>query len=164
MNILVKGNKLSFNGKTYQCAIGKNGFAVDKKEGDNCTPVGEYPIREILYRADKIAEPKSKLPISRIAKNEGWCDAPNDVNYNRKVKLPYNASHEKLWREDNLYDVVVPLGYNDAPVVPGKGSAIFMHVAKIDYQGTEGCVALKLPDLLDILSKLDRDSKIIIRE
>ncbi len=162
-DITVTGNKLEFNGKTYDCAIGKKGFARNKLEGDNCTPLGNFPLREILYRADKIPKLRTKLPLQPINHDYGWCDAPTDPDYNRKVKLPYSASHEKLWRDDDIYDVIVIIGYNDSPITPGKGSAIFLHVARPGYEGTEGCVALKLPDLLEVLSNADTHTKIIIR-
>jgi len=161
--IKVSGNKLSFKGKTYDCAVGKNGFAADKKEGDLCSPIGEFPLRKVLYRADKIDKPETGLLIDAIQQDDGWCDAPNHLEYNQLVKLPFSASHEKLWRDDNLYDVVVVIGYNDEPVERNKGSAIFMHIAKPEYTGTEGCIALKKKDLLEILASVDSETKISIR-
>lgn len=158
---VIAADKLEFGGKTYPIAIGKNGFTEDKREGDNCTPMGEYALRECWYRADKLAPPTTALPLHIIQADDGWCDAPDHPAYNTHVKLPFDASHEKLWREDDVYDVVVPLGYNDAPIVPGKGSAIFMHVARPGYVGTEGCVALALPDLLAVLAHADSDTTII---
>lgn len=162
MHLRVTGNELEFNGRKFRCAIGKNGFSSNKKEGDNCTPLGTYPIREIFYRADKISAPQTKLPLSSINQDDGWSDAPDSKEYNTKVKLPYPSSHEKLWRDDDLYDIVVVLGYNDSPPVAGKGSAIFMHIARPGYLGTEGCVALAKEDLLEVLKHLDEDSLIHI--
>lgn len=164
MNLRVLSDtQLEFGGKTYRCAVGKNGFTRGKIEGDNCTPVGIWALRECWWRADKLAQaPRTALPTRIITPEDGWCDAPADVYYNRHVKLPFAASHEKLWREDDVYDVIVPLGYNDAPIEPGKGSAIFLHVAKPDYAGTEGCVALALPDLLEILARADADTRMEI--
>ena len=92
------------------------------------------------------------MPLRAIAPDDGWCDAPDDVNYNRPVKLPYPASAETMWRDDHLYDLVAVLGYNDRPVVPGKGSAIFLHLARPDYAPTQGCVAVSRADLEDLLS------------
>ncbi|MBM3617421.1 MAG: hypothetical protein FJX23_02630 [Alphaproteobacteria bacterium] len=152
MNLrVISAGKIEFNDKIYPISTGKNGFSVEKREGDNCTPIGTYALRECWYRADKIAAPVTNLPLRVIQPDDGWCDAPEHPAYNTHVKLPFAASHEKLWREDDVYDVVVPMGYNDAPIVPGKGSAIFMHVARPGYVGTEGCVALALPDLLEVL-------------
>lgn len=152
---VISADKLEFDGKTYPIATGKNGFSREKREGDNCTPIGAYALRECWYRADKLPHPpKTALPLRVIQPDDGWCDDPAHPAYNTHVKLPFSASHEKLWREDDVYDVIVPLGYNDAPIVPGKGSAIFMHVARPGYVGTEGCVALALPDLLALLEKV----------
>ena len=164
MSILrvINMNMLSFGGKSYRCAVGKSGFSADKKEGDGATPIGAYPLRECWYRADKIAAPVTSLPLTVIRQDDGWCDAPNHPLYNRAVKRPFAASHEHLWREDDVYDIVIPLGYNDAPVAPGKGSAIFLHVAKPGYVPTEGCVALARADLLELLPRFTPDTTIVI--
>ena len=161
--LLVSGNTLTFNGKSYRCAIGKNGFSANKKEGDNCTPIGEFALRECWYRVDKIAAPKTSLPLKGIHEDDGWCDASDAREYNKHIKLPFHASHEKLWREDDVYDLIIPLGYNDSPIIPGKGSAIFMHVAKPDYAGTEGCVALARENLLEILPHFNTQIRIEIK-
>lgn len=164
MNLhVISPTELVFDGKTYRCAIGKNGFSTDKSEGDNCTPLGLFALRECWWRQDKLLHaPKTALPTRVITPEDGWCDAPEHDCYNTHVKLPFAASHEKLWRDDDVYDVIVPLGYNDNPVIKGKGSAIFMHVARPHYAGTEGCVALALPDLLEILGKVTQNSHIQI--
>ena len=159
MDIVVTGNKLIFNGKQYECAIGKNGFAENKIEGDNCTPIGIFPLREVFYKNER---PATNLPCKKISEFDGWCDDVNSIDYNKHIKLPHPARHEKLLREDGLYDYMVVIGYNDAPISKGKGSAIFMHIAKPGYSGTEGCVALKKDDLLEVLGKLDITSKIEI--
>lgn len=154
---------LLWNGKTYTCALGKAGVTEHKKEGDGATPLGCFALREVLYRPDAISEiPLSPLPTSAIQESDGWCDDPADPAYNKKVMLPYLGRHEELWRTDEIYDVIVPLGYNDDPVVIGKGSAIFMHVARPNYPPTEGCVALALPDLLEILRSISKETKICI--
>jgi len=142
------------------CAIGRGGIGAKGGEGDGITPAGVFAVRRVLYRPDRVSPPRTELPVSPIAEDDGWCDAPSDPNYNKPVKLPHAASHERLWREDHLYDVVVVLGFNDAPVIAGKGSAIFLHVARPDYGPTEGCVALALPDLLAALEKLSPGSTI----
>ena len=120
-------------------------------------------MKRILYRADKLSKPESLLPTDAIHHNDGWCDAPEDINYNHPVKLPYNASHEKMWRDDDLYDVVVILGHNDNPPISGAGSAIFFHVAKADYSPTEGCVALPLPTLLSVLKECRPGDRLSVR-
>ena len=145
---------LRIGGVAYPCALGRGGIRLDKKEGDGATPIGCFPLRRVLYRADKIAPPETALPLLVIHRTDGWCDDPKDAFYNRRVRLPHAGHCETLWREDGLYDVVVVLGHNDDPVIPGRGSAIFLHVAKPDLAPTEGCVALKFPDLLEALKAM----------
>ena len=135
----------------WPCAVGKSGVRLDKTEGDGATPAGCWPIRRVLYRADRLALPETSFPCAALQPHDGWCDAPGDANYNRQVCLPYPGRYELLWREDEIYDVVVVLGYNDAPVRPGAGSAIFLHLARRDLAPTEGCVALRPEDLLTFL-------------
>lgn len=162
-NILVTSlQKLTFNGKEYSCAIGRGGISADKKEGDGATPVGCFPFRSVYYRADRLALPETVLPIQALQETDGWCDGVEDPKYNMFVTLPYPASSENLWRDDHIYDVIVVLGYNDDPVISGKGSAIFMHVAREGYTPTDGCVALALPDLLEILATITPDTHVCI--
>ncbi len=137
-----------------RCAVGRGGIGEKLKEDDGITPAGLWPLRRILYRADRLTRPPCALNAAPITRQDGWCDAPGDANYNKQVKLPYPASAESLWRADALYDVVVVVGYNDIPIMAGKGSAIFMHIAQPDYAPTEGCVALACEDLLQALSGL----------
>lgn len=144
---------LELEDKTLRCVLGRSGVkpAAEKVEGDGASPLGVWPLRGVLYRPDRGGPPKTALSISPIAEDDGWCDAPEDAAYNRPVKHPYPASAERLWREDELYDLIVVLGHNDDPVVPGAGSAIFMHCAKPGYPPTEGCVALARADLEKVL-------------
>jgi L,D-peptidoglycan transpeptidase YkuD (ErfK/YbiS/YcfS/YnhG family) len=145
-----------------RAAIGLPGIAVKSGEGDGITPIGAFPVREIFYRADRIPKPDTRLPLRAIEKDDGWCDAPNDPNYNRPVKLPYPASTEQMWREDHLYDLVAVLGYNDDPVVPGGGSAIFLHLARPDYSHTQGCVAVAYDDALAAIKQLQPSDQVVI--
>jgi len=144
-----------------RAAIGPGGIAIKGGEGDGITPRGRFPVREIFYRADRIPKPVTSLPLRAMEKDDGWCDAPDDPAYNRPVKLPYPASAERMWREDHLYDLVAVLGYNDDPVVPGKGSAIFLHVARPDYSATHGCVALPLDDALAAVAQLRPGDQVV---
>ncbi len=153
MDILVNAaGELQWANRTYRCALGHGGVRIDKREGDGATPVGRFPLRRVLYRPDRLSAPTTLLPVAPLAPDDGWCDDPADPQYNRPVRLPYAARHEELWRTDALYDVIVAVGYNDVPVVPGKGSAIFLHLASADYRPTQGCVALARQDLLDVLT------------
>lgn len=154
--------EVEFCGKKYRCAIGKSGIFVDKKEGDGATPSGCFALREVFYRADRLSAPDTQLPIRSLNKNDGWCDDSNDKNYNKLVVLPYNASHENLWRDDEVYDIIVVVGYNDNPPTAGEGSAIFMHIARPDYTPTAGCIALAKEDLLSILKDCDKNTEICI--
>lgn len=144
----------------FACALGRGGVidAAAKQEGDGATPAGLWPMRRVFYRPDRIAAPETGLDRVPLRPHDGWCDDPRDPLYNRPVSLPYAASHERLWRDEPVYDVIVELGYNDEPVEPGRGSAIFMHVARADGAPTEGCVALALADLLDVLRLSGPDS------
>ncbi len=142
---------LVFDGRRCRCAIGRDGVSGDKREGDGATPAGRFALRRVFYRADRLTPPKTALPRRALAADDGWCDDPNHADYNRLVRLPHAAGHEDLWRDDGVYDVIVELGFNDDPVTPDLGSAIFLHVARHDYEPTEGCVALALDDLLALL-------------
>lgn len=148
--------------KDYRCALGRNGRSADKREGDGRTPTGAFFCRRILWRADRVHEPGGRLPREKLNAASGWCDDPGDPAYNLPVDLPYPARTEALWRDDGVYDVIVPLSYNDAPVVAGKGSAIFLHVARADYAPTEGCVALALEDLCEFLAQAGSETRIVV--
>ena len=156
MDLIVTSDKdgawLDWGAGKRRCAIGPGGIGIKGGEGDGITPRGSFPIREIFYRADRVKNLQVALPLWKIAKEDGWCDAPDDANYNRLVECPYSASAERLWRDDGLYDLVVVIGYNDAPVRPGAGSAIFLHVAAPDYAATQGCVAVARDDLIALLA------------
>lgn len=145
-----------------RCALGRSGIRAQKREGDGATPVGAFVMRRLLYRPDREKRPATALPSAAISRGDGWCDAPNDRAYNRPVHLPYPASAEDLWRDDHLYDLLVVLGYNDNPVVPGQGSAIFLHLAAPDFAPTAGCVALGRDDLLTVIATADPASRVII--
>jgi L,D-peptidoglycan transpeptidase YkuD (ErfK/YbiS/YcfS/YnhG family) len=163
MNLIVDpSGSAVWGGSRLRCALGRGGVRRDKREGDGATPVGSWAMRRLLYRADRIGRPDTALPSSVIRQDDGWCDAPQDENYNLPVWLPYAASAETLYRQDGVYDLVVPLGYNDAPVVAGAGSAIFLHLARPDFGATEGCVALALADFLTVLREADTGSQVIV--
>lgn len=135
---------LNGSGLMVDVALGKNGVVAeaDKREGDGKTPLGTYPVRQVFYRPDRVVKPKCALPVSPISPDLGWCDDVDHKAYNQLVQLPFSGSHEKLWREDGLYNLILVIGHNDDPVVPGMGSAIFVHCAKQGLTATEGCVAM----------------------
>lgn len=137
--------------------------AADKREGDGASPIGKWPVRRVYYRPDKASAPTTGLPVIALRPEDGWSDDPAEAFYNRLVPLPCPGSHERLWRADELYDLIVELCYNDDPVVAGRGSAIFMHVARPGYSPTEGCVALAEADLREVLKALGGGSVIEIR-
>lgn len=138
-----------------RCAIGAGGVRTDKREGDMATPSGAFPLRCVLFRGDRVTLPGLAVPVLPLGKIDGWCDSPGDPAYNRMVRLPYPASAERLWRDDQVYDVIGVLGHNDAPPLPGRGSAIFLHVATADFAPTAGCVALPINDLITVLREAD---------
>jgi len=154
--------RLRLGDKIFPCALGKNGIVPVGREGDGATPAGTYPLRRVLYRSDRMEPPATSLDVSPIGPRDGWCDESSDDAYNRPVRLPYPASAEKLTRRDHLYDMIVVIGHNDAPVVPGLGSAIFLHVARPDMGPTLGCVALAPAHLKYVLRTIDRHSTIAI--
>ncbi len=143
---------IAYGGQTWRAAIGRGGVRADKREGDGATPPGLLALRRVLYRADRVPRPEAAVPVEPIAPTDGWSDDPQHADYNRMVTLPHPGRHETLWRDDGVYDVVGVLGWNDAPVVRGRGSAIFLHVARPDFAPTEGCVAVARPDLLAVLA------------
>jgi L,D-peptidoglycan transpeptidase YkuD (ErfK/YbiS/YcfS/YnhG family) len=153
---------VKLGGLTFACALGRSGRRTRKREGDGATPVGCWRVLNVLYRADRVRRPATRLPVRRISRRDGWCDAPADRNYNRPVRHPYPASAEHLWRADGLYDLIVVLGHNLRPRVRGAGSAVFMHVAHPGYRPTEGCIALKRHHLMRLVARLGAGAKIRI--
>ena len=163
MDLIIKENNLAVWGKhKFKCAIGRSGCVAEraKIEGDGATPIGRWTMREVFYRPDREKPPLTLLPTLPLKKNDGWCDAPDDPKYNSLVTLPYKASAEQMWREDSLYDIVVVLGYNDEPVFPGKGSVLFLHIARPDFSPSAGCVTLSREDLLTVLQGADKESAV----
>ncbi len=156
---------LIVNDKRFECTLGRGGLVLppDKKEGDGKTPIGIFPLRQLLYRADRVSRPQTGLPVELLLPETGWCEDPKHPDYNKKITLPHPAVHDRMMRKDHLYDYTVVIGYNDAPVVPGKGSAIFMHLAHPDFSPTAGCVGLRAEDMLEVLKLCDKSSQIEIR-
>lgn len=150
--VVTPDGRLHLPGRTFRVALGRGGVRADKQEGDGATPAGLLPLRRVLYRADRGPIPRVAVPREPIGQTDGWCDDPGHPDYNRMVTLPHPARCEELWRRDALYDIIGVLGWNDAPVERGRGSAIFLHVARPGYAPTEGCVALAAADLREALA------------
>ncbi|WP_227308458.1 L,D-transpeptidase family protein [Acidisoma cellulosilyticum] len=144
---------LTLGSDRYPACFGRAGITREKEEGDFATPVGLLPLRRVLYRADRLAAPRTVLPLEPLGPRDGWCDDPKDPAYNRMVRLPYAGRHEALWRDDAVYDLIGVLGWNDSPVASGRGSAIFLHVTTPDRAPTAGCIALSLDHLREVLAK-----------
>lgn len=151
-------------GRTLPCAIGRSGACpeADKREGDGMTPSGHYPVRAALLRPDRVTAPAIRLPWRWLRPDDGWSDDVRDPAYNRPTRHPHPFSAERLWRDDGLYDVIVVLGHNDSPPLPGAGSAIFLHCWN-DAKPTEGCVAVPCDALLALLGQVTSATAIEIR-
>ena len=162
MIIVKKSGYLKYKNLKFRCALGKGGVKKKIIEGDNITPKGTFKIIKIYYRPDKIRKIKTLIKKIKIKKNMGWCDDPNSDFYNKQIKLPTKLSHEELYRNDNLYDLIAVLNYNTNPIIKNKGSAIFIHVAKNNYQPTRGCIGLNKIHLLTILKKIKKNEKVKI--
>ena len=162
MHIFINKKYLTYQNYKAKCAIGKRGIGLKRKEGDLITPKGNYKIKYIMFRKDRIRNIKSKVKKIEIKKNMGWCDDPRSKRYNKIVKLPSVYSHEKLYKKENVYDIIIVLNYNMHPIIKNKGSAIFIHVAKKNYKKTEGCVAVEKKHLLKIIKKLKKNTEVRI--
>ncbi len=162
MDLILTNNTLTFNGQSFKHAIGAGGVKFDKHEGDMATPVGSFPFRRAFYRGDRLAKPLTPLPLKALEPTDGWCDDVDDPKYNQYVKLPYKGRHEQLYREDEVYDLILVVGHNDAPIVKGAGSCIFVHLARPTFTPTYGCVAFTLENLLQVLKDCTLESRLIV--
>lgn len=152
---------LQIGGLTFSCALGRGGRRARKLEGDGATPLGTFRLVEVLFRPDRGGRPSTGLPVKPIHRDDGWCDASLDRNYNRWVRHPYPASAERLFRDDGLYDVIVVLDHNTRPRIKGRGSAVFLHAAKPGLEPTAGCIALPVRDLRLVLARVGRGARIV---
>ena len=157
MIIINKYGLLKYKNLKFRCTLGKAGIGKKKKEGDFITPKGKYKIIKVYYRADRIKKIKTNFRLYQIKKNMGWCDDPLSKNYNKLIKLPSKFGHEKLYRKDKLYDLILVLNYNFKPIIKNKGSAIFIHIANKNYKKTKGCIGLKKKDLIFILKDIKKN-------
>ena len=162
MHILIKNKKLIYNNYRIKCAIGKRGIRKKKEEGDFITPIGLHKINYILYRKDRIKKLDTILKKLPIKKNMGWCDDSRSKKYNKLIKTPFTYSYEKLFKKENIYDIILVLNYNMNPIKKNKGSAIFIHIAKKGYKSTKGCVAIKKIELIKLLKDIKKNTKVKI--
>ena len=162
MNIIIKKHFLLYNGYKLKCSIGKSGLTYHKKEGDLTTPKGTFRLGALYYRKDRVSKLKTKIKKKIIKKNMGWCDDSRSKKYNREITFPFKHRAEKLYRKDKIYDLFIDIKYNFKPTIKGKGSVIFLHIAKGKYLPTKGCIAIKKKDFLRILPLIKRDTKISI--
>ena len=161
--IIVKNSGfLRYKNLKFRCALGKAGIKRKVKEGDNITPKGIFKITKIYYRSDKIKDIVTPIKKIKIKKNIGWCDDPNSKSYNQLINLPTKYTHEKLYRKDNVYDLLIVLNYNMRPIFKNKGSAIFIHIARQNYKKTSGCVAIKKPHLIKLIKTIKKKTKVVI--
>jgi L,D-peptidoglycan transpeptidase YkuD (ErfK/YbiS/YcfS/YnhG family) len=146
----------------FSCVLGPAGITRRKREGDGATPAGSFRLKRLLFRPDRGWRPISSLRGAPISPRHGWCDDSRHARYNGPVRLPFSGSHERLWRDDRLYDLLVVLDYNLRPALKGRGSAIFLHVAAVDRTPTAGCVAVEPTVLRHLLGRVDARTRIVI--
>jgi L,D-peptidoglycan transpeptidase YkuD (ErfK/YbiS/YcfS/YnhG family) len=145
---------------TLPCALGKGGITAFKREGDGATPLARMRLLYGFKRPDKKVQGAGVLSLRMLRRDDGWCEVSNDRNYNRKVRIPYGASHETMWRKDDLYDICIVMDWNVSPRRRAKGSAIFFHLARPGYTPTEGCIALSRADMNRLLPYLSAQTVI----
>ena len=162
MIIVKKSGYLQYKNLKFRCALGKAGIKKKEKEGDNVTPKGIFKITSMYYRPDRIKNITTAVKKIKIKKNMGWCDDPDNHFYNQQISLPNKFSQEKLYRNDNLYDLILVINYNTNPIIKNKGSAIFIHIAKKNYKKTKGCITLKKKHLIELISKIKKNTRIKI--
>jgi L,D-peptidoglycan transpeptidase YkuD (ErfK/YbiS/YcfS/YnhG family) len=158
--VLYADGYLKAGENVFPAVYGRGGIGLKHKEGDGISPEGTWSMRRIFYRPDRIQTLSTGLPLHSLTPLDGWCDEVGDPKYNQYVTLPYNSSHESLWRPDALYDIIVVLGYNDDPIVKGKGSAIFLHVFRSSELPTAGCAAISHENLKDLVPQLTSQSQL----
>ena len=162
MHIILKNKFLYFGHYKVKCSIGKRGISKNKREGDHCTPAGKFIFESLFFRRDRIKNLKTDIPKKTIKKSMGWCDDPNSKKYNKLIKFPFSGKAEKLFLRKRSYDLLLVMSYNRRPIVPYKGSAIFLHLADKKFSPTKVCVAIKKKDFLKILPMIHKKTKIII--
>ena len=163
MNIIIKKHFLLYKGYKLKCSLGKSGLSRNRREGDFTTPKGLFKLGLLYYRKDRVKLTKCLIKKKIIKKNMGWCDDSKSRKYNQEISFPFKYSAEKLYRKDNIYDILINIKYNHFPIVKNKGSAIFLHLSKKKYRPTNGCIGIKKIDFLKILPLINYKTKILIK-
>ena len=159
--IITNKDTLLYDEFKFKCSAGKNGKTTKKIEGDNKTPKGSYALGPLYYRKDRLPKPLTKLKVIEIKKNFGWCDDIKSKFYNKPIKINNKIRHEKLYRKDKKYDLLIPIKYNSTKPKKNKGSAIFLHLTN-NYKKTQGCIAIAKKDMLILLNLINKQTKIKI--
>ena len=162
MHIKIKKHLLIYKNYKIKCSIGKSGIKSSKKEGDLATPKGIFKLGNLYYRKDKNNKIECKIKKIIIKKKMGWCDDIKSPRYNQKINFPFKGNAEKLYRKDNIYDLLINIKYNSKPIIKNKGSAIFLHMTNDKYKPTKGCVGILKKDFLKILPFINKRTKIFI--
>ena len=162
MHIKLINKNLNFDNYKIKCSIGKRGISRKKREGDCKTPKGTFKFNKVYYRKDRILRIKTKLPKFVIKKNMGWCDDPRSNKYNKLISFPFKYRAEKLYLRKKIYDIILVLNFNLNPIKKGAGSAVFLHIATKEFSSTKGCVAISKKDMINLLLKLNKQSRLTI--
>ena len=153
---------LKAGNRSIPVALGRGGIRANKREGDGGTPKGIFHPRQVWWRADRHARPRTFLPTRAISAEDAWCEDPNDRHYNKPIRLTHHQSGDRLRRDDHLYDFIVEIDHNTNPRVAGRGSAVFLHLARGNFGPTAGCVSMTKSAMLRLLQQLSRNTKIMI--
>ena len=143
-------------------ALGRSGIKANKREGDGGTPRGTFVLRRLWWRADRAPRPRTALPVRRIKPSDGWSEDPKDRHYNRPIQVPKQSNADRLWRDDALYDLIIEISHNTKPRIAGRGSAVFIHIAREKFAPTAGCVALETHALRRLVQWLGPQTRIEI--
>lgn len=153
---------LAFAGHVVPVALGRGGILANKREGDGGTPKGTFRPRKLWWRADRHTRPRTFLPSRAIRAEDAWCEDPHDRHYNQPIRLERDRPGDRLTRGDQLYDFIVEIDHNTRPRVAGRGSAVFLHLARANFAPTAGCVSMTKEAMRHLLRRLSRNTKIVI--
>jgi L,D-peptidoglycan transpeptidase YkuD (ErfK/YbiS/YcfS/YnhG family) len=154
--------RLTAGGQTVPVALGRGGIKANKYEGDGGTPRGTFRPRQLWWRADRHPRPRTFLSVRPIAPEDAWCEDPKSRHYNRPIRLERGRDGDRLRRDDHLYDFIVEIDHNNSPRIKGRGSAVFLHLARENFSPTAGCVSMTKSAMLRLLRRLGPHTKIVI--